>query len=114
VVCLDQGERVYLGIEVFQCPLQPVFENHLVIVLALGGGHFRGDVGTEEGLPAQFFQPVECGLFDEGFGETAAHSVSVPSWRSLREWPLLSFHSVRPFVERPRITPPAVDGELNV
>ena len=75
-----EGFGRQLRIEPRQRVAQPPFEDDLAVVLPLGVGLARRDLGAVDDLPAHAFQPGERRLFDDGFRDAAvAHGCASSS-----------------------------------
>lgn len=58
-----------LWVEPSQCPREPLHQDYLTIVCALGRRVIVRDVGTEDCLPAALEEPAEALLFELVFGD---------------------------------------------
>jgi hypothetical protein len=58
-----------VGFEARERIAQAARQNDLRVIVAFGGEFARRDVGTMPEGVAELMQPIERGVFDDGFGE---------------------------------------------
>jgi murein DD-endopeptidase MepM/ murein hydrolase activator NlpD len=74
------------GIEARERVAQTARQDDLCVIVAFGGEFARRNVGTMPEGVAEFAQPSERGVFDDGFGERLGHERITQSDACLSAW----------------------------
>ena len=75
-----------MGFEACERIAQAARQNDLRVIVAFGGEFARRDVGTMPEGVAELMQPIERGVFDDGFGERLGHERITQSDACLSAW----------------------------